>query len=369
MWTAYLYQVTSGNIGARLNFSDLSWNVDLNETETIRIVLPKSDLPDVDLSLWLEPTWAGVVVLWNNVPVVAGPILSRSNETMRSITLDCRGIRAILARRLAIKELTDWSGLNKSSLAYSGMSLGTIAKRVVRDSTQPKPGGSLPISYPIADELVANDANHQRTYRGFNLSNISVDQILTKISEVTNGPDIMFRPRLLRDNQLTFDMWHGTERQPRIYQNNMPVWDTTAEKGEVSDISIITTGAYMTQRVFSMGAGIDEGKLITVSFDGTPLTKQFPLLETVIQTSDSENSTVVKSHGNAKLYANLNPLKEIQMTVRGDGINPFGTFWPGETCEVILSGWIALKDGKYRMRILSMSGDDSSEVKLSLQLA
>jgi hypothetical protein len=235
---------------------------------------------------------------------------------------------------------------------------------------QKKPGGSLPIAFPLEDELWPNDdADHTRNYRGFNLQNINGDQILTKLSEVTNGPDIMFKPRLLRQNQLVFDMWHGTERDPRIFQSEMKVWDTTAERNDISGITIINTGVYMTQRVFSLGAGQDEGQMITVSSNLAAIDAGYPLVETVVQTSDSENADVVRAHGDSSLNANLGPLKEIQMNVRGDGINQFGSFWPGDVCEVVIKDWVALPDGKYRMRILNMTGDNSVNTRLSLQLA
>jgi hypothetical protein len=283
---------------------------------------------------------------------------------------------------------------------------------------QRKPGGSLPISYPVFDEVVYDsslipeglpactiedgssgpnpcfwdasvqgngtgrsyaiigkdriyvdeDNTRTRTYRGFNLQNINADQILKKLSEVSNGPDIMFRPRLIDDNQLTFDMWHGTEQNPRISQREMHVWDTTAERSEVSDMSIIVTGVYQTHRVFSIGAGQDEGTLISVSSDLSRLNLGFPLIESAIQTSQSEDIRVVGAHGDANLAANSKSLREIQMTVHGDGIHPFGSFWPGDVCEVVVKGWLALPDGKHRMRILNMTGGSSSFARMSLQL-
>jgi hypothetical protein len=416
MWSAYLFQVVSGRIGPRLTYNDLSWEIDLNDTETIKVQVQKSALPKVDTPLWFEPLWAGIVLFWNSTPIVGGPILSRSNETEKTITFDCKGIRAMLARRLVIKEagtpeLASWDDLAKSEVALEGMSLGTVAKEVVKRAMK-KPNGSLPIAFPIADESVSaippnlpacihedgsgqgdcywdgdvqgnktglsyafingqqifDDGNNERHFKGFNLQNINADQVLTKLSNVSRGPDIMFKPRVPRDNQVIFDMWHGTDRDPRIYQSDMKIWDTTAEKTEVSDISIINTGVYMTHRVFSLGAGQDEGQLITVSSNLNSLSLDYPLVETVVQTSDSENAAVVRAHGASSLLTNSKALIEIQMTVRGDGINPFGTFWPGDVCEVILKGWLALPDGKYRMRILNMTGNSSANTRLSLQL-
>lgn len=368
MWDAYLFQMTTGQIGPRLNFESVSWSMELNGTESMSMKLRKSDLPlGLNLNYWLSPWWAGVVLFYNGTPIVAGPILTRPSESFDTVSLGIGGIRSVLAKRLVTEEFaSDWSGLSKSIVSYSGMSLGTIAKRVVAKSMARK-GGSLPITFALPDETVVNDANHERNYRGFNVQNISADDILTKLSNVINGPDIMFRPKLIRDNMLTFEMWHGTEKQPRIFQKFTPVWDTTPAVGQVVEMSTITTGSYMTSRTFSLGAGQDEGQIIKVNTNEIPLQQQYPLLETVVNVGNSENADLVNSYGLGSLRANAYPLLEIQMTVRADGQIPLGMFWPGDLVEVVTQGWLSLPDGTTQMRLLSITGDDSNSVKLSLQ--
>jgi hypothetical protein len=191
--------------------------------------------------------------------------------------------------------------------------------------------------------------------------------VLTKLSNVINGPDIMFKPRLIQDNQLTFDFWTGTDKQPRIYQKYTPVWDTTPARGEVVDMSTIVTGSYQTFRTYSTGAGQDEGLLIKVATNDGPLQAQYPLLETVVNVGNSENPTVVANHGISNLWVNKEPLLEVQMTVRADGPIPLGDFWPGDLVHVITQGWLSLPDGMTEMRLLSIVGDTSDSVKVSLQ--
>lgn len=96
--------------------------------------------------------------------------------------------------------------------------------------------------------------------------------------------------------------------------------------------------------------------------------KDYPMLETTFSDGgSSENGDVVWQHAKSNLDTNKGPLMEIQMTVRGDGEIPFGEFWPGDLVEVVTKGWISLPDGKTQMRLLSMTGDHSSNVKVSLQ--
>lgn len=366
MWTANLFKTTTGNIGPRLNYETLSWSIELNGIESISMKLRKSDLPQVDLNDWLSAWWAGIVLFWDGVPVVAGPITTRPSEDINTVSINCGGIRSILAGRVVVTEQDNWDNLNKSVLFYSGLSLGTIAKRVVTMAQQ-KPAGKLPISFPIADQTAADDADHQRTYKGFDVQNLNCDDILTKLSNVRNGPDILFKPRLIREDYLTFDMWHGTEKDPRIRQDQTKVWDTTPARGQVADMTVNYTGTYQASRVFSLGAGSDEKLLIQVSTNERQLQKGYPLLERVINKGSSENPATVKGYADAELHTNEKALLEVQMTVRGDDEIPFGSFWPGDLATVITKGWISIPDGVTQMRILSLTGDGSNNVRVSLQ--
>lgn len=366
MWTAHLFQTTSGLIGPQVDFASLSWSMELNGIESVSLSLRKSTLPLVDRNYWLAAWWAGVVLMWDGLPIVGGPIISRPSENIDNVSFTCGGIRSVLAHRTVTAEQTNWDLLGESIVSFSGLSLGTIAKKVVQQA-QMKPAGMLPISFPIADQTAANDANHERTYKGFNLQNLKCDDVLTKLSNVLDGPDIMFKPRLIADNKLTFDMYYGTENHPRIKQRSVPVWDTTAAMGQVSDMTVNYTGTYQTSRVYSTGAGQDKKLLIKVNTNEKLLQQRYPLLESVINVGNSDKPALVNGYGLATLRANEEALIEIQMTVRGDGITPFGSFWPGDLAHVVTKGWLALPDGVTPMRILSVTGDDTANVKISLQ--
>jgi hypothetical protein len=365
-WEAFLFQVTTGNIGPRAEISSASWSISLNDKESLKIALKKTSLPRVNISYWLAPWWSGVLLTWNGIPILAGPILSRPTETFDEIQLDCGGIRNLLARRYVVPEQSDWSKLSTQTIFYKGLGLGTIAKRVVQVS-QNKPGGSLPITFPVADQTVADDADHQRTYDSFNLANLDCDAVLTKLSNVTNGPDIMFKPRLLDDSHLVWDMWTGTEQDPRIRQNLKPVWDTTPNKGSVVDLQVTMTGAYQVHRVYSVGAGQDQGTLIRVVEDTSPTQNGYPLLEKQIKIGDSVDPKVVANWGQGYLDSNFTPLQELAMTVRADGLYQMGQFWPGDQAEIYVKGWLSLLDGSHNARLLNMTGDTTSDIRLSLQ--
>ena len=368
MWEAYFFQVVSGTIGPKVNFKDLSWSISANDIGEFKVSLSKTDLPDIRQNPWLNEWWSGIVVMYAGNPIVAGPIISRPSESFTEIKLDCKDIRSVFEHRLAINEQDDWAKLAANKVKYSGMSLGTIRKNVVQLGMN-KPGGPLPISFPIADQDAPADGEHQRTYEGYNLSNINVDAILTKLSGVVNGPDFQFKPRLTSDNKLTFDMLYGTEAYPYLQQDFVPVWDTTSTYGDVTDLDIVRTGTYMLNRAFVTGDGKNEATKIKEAHDFRFLERGYPLLEGVRSFGEIKTSEVLQGHATGYLNSNKNPMMEIQLTVRADGNYPLGTFWPGWECQLHIKNWLDLKDGAYWMRILTISGSNANSVRMSLQLS
>lgn len=367
MWTANLFHVTTGAIGPRVSFKNVSWSMSLNETETLSLEVSKAELPQVDLNQWMSPWWAGVLLCYYGTPIFAGPITAIPSESFGGFKVECKGIRAVLERRLVINELDDWGRLAASKISFAGVSFSTIAQRVVKLSMD-KPGGNLPISFPLPEVPMTPDKEHERNYQGYDLGNNSCDEVLTKLSGVIGGPDIMFRPRLLDGNSLTFDMWHGmTDNAPFIPQTNTPIWDTTAAMGQVTDLDMTTTGSYQTNRVFATGDGTNAQMKIRVAQDSKPLADGYPLLETVQNYSGVKILDTLQSHANANLVQNSKKLVEIQLSVRADGEHRLGSFWPGNRVKLVIKGWRSLPDGTHDLRLLNINGSDNNVIKMSLQ--
>lgn len=366
MWEAYLFQTITGRIGPKVDLASATWSVDLNDTETLSVQVKKQSLPDKLPMEWLDPWWGGIVLFWGDTPIVAGISISNPTETFESLEFSCSGIRALLDRRVVTDE-NKLGTLNSSFIQYKGVSLGTVAQRVLKVAME-KEGGNLPIRFPQPEQTVRDDADHQRTYRGYNVANLRVDDVLDKLSNSINGPDVMFRPRSTDKSILWYDMIHGTENNPRIAQTNTPVWDITATKGSVADFSTTRTGTYQTDRVYSIGTGEDEGTLIQIAQNLSRVQKQYPLLETVIKQGDSENPATVMGWAKGSLEANRDPIHEINITVRADGLYPLGSFWPGDEIEIIVEGWLTIKNGRRKARLIGMSGDLTNNVKLVVQI-
>lgn len=367
MWDAYLFHFTSGQLGPRLRPESASWSISLNDIETMRVNLQKSDLPNVNLHQAFDHWYNGIVLTYFGVPIVAGVIVAQPYQSTKEIHLQCEGVRSVLVKRLVIQEQQDWNALAKQTVTFKNLSLGTIAKKVV-ELAQMKPGGGLPIDFPISDEV----SIHERNYQSFNLSNISADDVLTKLSNVIDGPDIMFRPKFVDVGgtiQLRWDMVYGSKNYPRITQRTAPEWDASAVNSNIVDMSMISSGAYMTHRVFALGAGEDKAKIIRMAQNLDKTRQGYPFLESVYANSNSETPSVVLEHAQGSLAQNYDKLQEITITVRADG-DPhiLGSYFVGDQITIHTKGWIGFNDGGHKARLLAITGDMSNEVKLSVQL-
>jgi hypothetical protein len=369
MWTANLFQVTTGTIGPQVNFKALTWSISLNEVESCSIDLTKADLPSIDLNYWLAPWWAGIVVMYDGMPIFAGPIISRPSESFTVFRVECKGIRALFDRRYVLDELERWDtgDLSRMKIRFPMKDYGTVAQLVVK-KIMAKPGGNIPINFPLPEKSAPDDEDHDTVWSGYDLGSISANNVLTQLSNMTNGPDIMFRPRLIDGNSLVWDMWHGDESQPTIPQKTFPVWDTTAGRGDVTDLDVVTTGTYQTNRMFVTGAGSNELTVMNAAMDATSIAKGFPLLEGMKALGATVQDEAVAFKGaQAALLANSEPLKEFQLSIRVDGEHRLGTFWPGDLVGLIVKGWLSLKDGQHRLRLLNISGSADGDVRMSLQ--
>jgi hypothetical protein len=368
MWTANLFQVTTGSIGPQVNFENLDWSISLNDVESCSIDLRKSDLPALNLNYWLAPWWAGILIRYNGSPVFAGPITSRPTESFGTIRVECRGIRALLERRYVIIESNSMLDLSRSKVRFPTFDFGTMAQKVVQFGMS-KPGGNLPIVFPVPERTVADDPEHNNiVYSGFEGDSVNVHNILNDLSNRTNGPDIMFIPKLVDGNSLVWEMWHGTELDPTIPQRTSPIWDATAANGQVTDLDIVTTGTYQSNRVYVTGDGTNEQTLMSVATDQAPLAQGFPLLESFKSLGSTVKTPEPALNGaKAALKANTSSLVEIQLTVRADGEHRLGTFWPGDEVQLVLKGWLSLKDGTHRLRLLNINGSADGNVRMSLQ--
>lgn len=362
-FTVYLLRTVTGEVGSRIDPMTASWAIELNKIESGSIKVAKRDLLRRGAEWW-APYSGGVLITYTGPddterPITAGPITGWSAETAEDLTLDWAGIRTILAGRVIAQ-----------TMSYRGLSLGSIAWAIVDGTSSIKPAAGLPITHGSPTETATENADHQRTYERWNVANNAVAKRLTELSEVINGPDIMFRPEWVDDDHrmIRWSMVHGTEANPHIAQARTPDFDTTAPASDVADISAKSEAAHMVSRVWATGAGEGDGVARVYVEDLASTARGFPFLEKVISDNDQASPDKLRVKAQAALAESQSMIDQLTFSVRADSRkNTLGTFCVGDQVQVTVRGLRSIPDGRHQMRLIQMSGGLDEKVTLDFQ--
>lgn len=318
----------------------------------------------------IEPARTFAAVLQGDNVICAGPIWAHDFDIATG-TLRVKAasdIRSIFDHRYVMGVIagTAWA---EWVVTYTGLSLGTIAKRLV-ELLMSHTGGNLPIVLP-ADETAPADADHTRTYKGHELATTAarIDQLMG----VLGGPDIAFEPRLTADRMgVEWVMRVGTEAQPLLFQGGLDhVWDSRVPRGGVSGLSVHRDGGGLASRSWATGSGVDQALMMARKDDPALTDGGFPLLEVI----ESRSSVLVQSTLDSWAAGNLSVAARPWMTwtasVRADMSPLLGAYRVGDFAKV----WVPkshpylsllLPEGFHRARITNIAGDLGSDVKLTL---
>lgn len=381
-WRVYLWHPKSGSLGPMLDPVDQDWEEALNEDTPWSVQIRKADLAGIDRQ-WYTPWWGGVAIMRvvNGVefPRAGGPITKWTNEDQESITLEGGGALTILEHRLV-----------GTRFVVRDRSLGHIAWLLV-DQQRIKPGGALPIVDGSPDP---DGRGHQRTYESWNLANVGIRKLLKELSEVRNGPDIMFRLEWADDEHrsLQWAMHHGTQHSPRIHSDLIHDFDTTAARSPVATLQVVTDSAALASRVWVTGSGEGEGTRIARAEDLRLLDHGFLFLETVVSDPGATGSADATTDGSTELTpeqqqaaaaeemeklreiaagemaARVDAVDQITVTVRADdpghGVH---LLHAGDPAVVTIAGYLSVPDGTYQTRIIKISGGADELVTIDFQ--
>lgn len=362
MWQGFLFDTVTGLVGARLDLAaEGSWSMELNGVPAWTVTLAKAQWVRFD-PRWWRPWATGVLMTWDDTPVLAGPIIELPTSTRDMVTLSCQGVEAVLGRRLVLKQgygPGEEKQLTGSTVALTGLSLGTIMQEVVAHAMN-RGGAALPIVFKVPREK----GIHERTFEGWNLQNNGCLKRLTELSEVIGGPDFAFRPEWERPGEkIRWGMWHGTNGSPFIPQKRIVSLDLTAPTGVVAEYTITPDSTEITSKHYETGAGEGPGLLVVVREDPARLWDGMPLLESVASTSDTETPKVLVDRAETAISAGGAPL--IQLTVKVDGAAPrlsLGSWWVGDAMRVTLKDELLVPDGAREWRVIAAKGAWDSQI-------
>jgi hypothetical protein len=307
----------------------------------------------------IEPWRCFLAVLVDDVVVAAGPIQPHTYDPVsRSLSLSAVGMDAVFARRTVVGAEGTWPGGNPAawSVTYSGLSLGTIAKRLVQLGLA-APGGGLPVVLP-ADEAGA----HERTYHGYEMG--KVWERITQIMGVESGPDVRFSPRLQADRKgVEWALEVGTSAQPMLTQAGSPwVFDAHAVRGSVAGMSVQRDPSALASRAFVTGDGMETSLLVERATNATLTDQGFPALDSVDARSTVSQRSTLASYAAADVRRNSRPYVTWGLTVKADQYPRLGQYRPGDFARVWTpkdDPYLAalLPQGNHTARIVRVSGD------------
>mgnify|MGYP003082930659 FL=1 len=359
----YWIHPVTGEVGAYISpESGGSFTIALNSVEELSFTVQKKALKQLNPEWW-APLTGGALLTHTGAdsieyPIVAGYIADWGKETLHTLEIKIKGIRGIFENR------TIWQHLE-----YRNTTLGEIAWQLCLHGMD-RPGGHLPITRATPD---LETAARERTYEKWNVSNNLIGKRWKEITEVINGPDLMFRPKWANKEHtlIEWEFCAGGEAYPFIPQSWVPDFDTTPALAQIEDVSITSTGKDLVNRVWCTGSGEGEGTAIAFAENlRSVYERNAPFVEAVMSDSDQSTVDVLRQKAEGALQARQEMIDQVTLSfLASSPKTPLGSFHVGDTANVTLAGWLSIPDGTRAMRIIKMSGDLSGKITLDFQEA
>lgn len=356
----------TGQILEEYLVDDMAWDRPLNDAGTANGTLNLQDA-DVRAStprLTCAPARSFWMIEWDEVPVWGGVVWThRYSRKARTLKLTAAGLWSLFDHRKALAALAYAQAPGAAAdLTWSGISLGTQAKRLVQAALA-HTGGNLPIVLP-AD--VAGTSI--RTYPAYNLS--WVGDLLTNLTEVEDGPDIEFA--IERDPaRESYVRWRMRVGNPLLEQSG-DYWrfDDSVPESPVTDLDVSVDGSKMGSRAWVPGEGQERDMLLGLQEDDELVAAGYPLLEVEDTTHKTTSDPLTLDlHAGDLVSRRSRPTEQWSVSVDANAADArLGQYLPGDAALLTVEGDPYLDDDEYAVRIIGMKGGSSSE-DVTLELA
>lgn len=337
LYEAWLVETMTGQLSAKLDVLSGSWSQTAGAADEIKLTVSKAPLRGLDLGRWLIPWKTGVLVTVDGLPLTMGPLTQPPDISRTTVDLTAGGALSLLDRRYATAaDYAPGQGVDlaESVLSYSGLSLGSIAWRLV-ENAMARRGGALPIVQGSPDEVMS--PGNERNYQGFDVSNLGTAHLLELLSGVIRGPQVRFDAQWADDTHRRAEwvMRHGTKVSVDIPQAIVLTVDTTAPRGRITEPTVKTAWTPYA-KIYGTGAGEGSGTLIGIA-ENTDIMNNLPLIEAVISDTSAEDLDTLTGHIQAKLDTCRTMTVQVNTSIDTTaGQHP--TVWhPGEIALVRLS--------------------------------
>lgn len=389
-WRCYLGDTMTGLIDRPIDLPSFSWSVSIGDSS---LSTNKEKGAGTD-------EWSGITVPWNaiseddpaarasalstlrrcltlfwdagdgslGVPILFGSIGTRT-DTWLDTSFSLNSIMSMLFNRYVCREGgygTGNGGTSPGTIRYEGLSYRGIICALVDLCTSKKPGGLLPVDLPYLGET----GTRAREYSEHDIQNNSCAQLVENITNVIGGPDVQFRPYMADDQHVRVQLVAGSDGDVYLGQSTIHTLTCFPGGGTIQELKVDHASPIM--RVYSSGSGTDAAQICHLSEDMTlsTMSDPWPLVETAYSDSDTDSLNVLVAHSDAQLAANSRPLMQIsgKIDFNDPHVPAPGSIWPGEMVDVVIQGFPTLPDAIYRMRLMQMTGDQSSVATLKFDV-
>ena len=366
----FVGNMVTGEITADLPAASQSWGMRLNGAGPLDLTTRalSEELRASDLRNLTAPKKNYLAVAYGDTILEAGPIWKRDYSARTGVLkLGGEGLWSILDKVKALNwaQIIAGTPVTRSSLKLTGLSLGSIAREIVRLSIFGNPNNpGLPIVLPD----LQTQAGNERLYKGYELP--YVGDLLRKLTEVQSGPDIAFRPRYnaADPTRIEWVMTHGSPAAPLLYQGGDDwIWDGTVDESGVSDIGVKEDGSAMADRVWQPGAGSElEMKLATAQDLDLIQSAGYPWTEADAASKDVEDQGILQGHADYAMAVARRPVETWDLTVRAGTSPLLGKYTPGDFAKITVpKNNPMIAAGVRRVRLMAIDGDNTETVQIT----
>lgn len=312
----------------------------------LSIDIPNQLLPKRDFLGWVE----------NGTLLACGQVQGDPFTFPRASQINAAGAWEYFQQRLVLPVLGAGQLPSDVTSTWSGMSLRTIVKRLVQQARS-WPFAGIPIDFE-ADVAGTNE----REYKGADL--VWVGEALRNLTEVENGPDVAFRPKLDGDRHIRWDLLTGS---PELTQGGADhYWDLAARAPHAAAVSLDRDGRDLATHAYGIGATNEEtDSRLEAKAISTALTDAgFPMMEMVEQRNSVVEAVTLQAHVDEAVVRYSAFTETFSIRVKRDRTPVLGSYWPGDWARIRIGENPRIPAGTYRVRIIRISFGATGDVTL-----
>lgn len=358
MATTYRYlfaDLLSNTIIGELPLTGVSFTQQLNQAGTFQghILLSGIDSAGYNVANATIPGKCAVYVDRNGDLVWGGVIWGRDyNSSSQVLSFSAREFESYFERR-RIDTTTAFTNVDQLSIAQNLMSLAQSA-----------PYGNIGVQVGVETSGVLIS----RTYYDYELK--TYYNALQDLSRAEDGFDFNILVNYDGSGQPTKTLVLGYPRIGTVYSSTNPeaiVFEFPA--GNVVEYEYPEDGSIAANKIYALGAGSNEGKLVSIAVDSTKYADGWALLEEQANYSDVTDQTYLDELALGQVNAVSYPPTTIKLVVPASQVPVFGTYGIGDDARLRItdqrfpsSGTNAGLDEVYRIVGLSVQpGEDGPE--------